>query len=75
MACTAPSQETRYVGPSAASTPLNGATSATISVEPDATLELLELLPVELLELLLQAASAAASAIATAIEQALNNRP
>jgi hypothetical protein len=46
-----------------------------VSVEPDATLELLELLPVELLELLLQAASAAASAIATAIEQALNNRP
>src|ERR1700687_4179017 len=59
MACTAPSQETRYVGPSAASTPPNGATSATVSVEPDATLELLELLEL----LLLHAASAAASAI------------
>jgi hypothetical protein len=50
-----------------------------VSVEPDATLEpleLLELLLVELVELLLlHAASAAASAIATAIEQALNNRP
>jgi lactate dehydrogenase-like 2-hydroxyacid dehydrogenase len=39
------------------------------SVEPDAPLELLELL------LLPHAASAVASAIATAIEQALNNRP
>src|SRR6266487_1856401 len=33
MACVAPSQETRYVGPSAASTPLNGATSATTSAD------------------------------------------
>src|SRR5712691_6725262 len=31
MACVAPSQETRYVGPRAASTPLKGATSATTS--------------------------------------------
>src|SRR3974377_1827726 len=74
MACTAPSQETRYVGPSAASAPLNGATSATVSVEPDAAAELPELLGLLLL-LLLQAASAAVSAIATASEQALNHRP
>jgi hypothetical protein len=36
MAEVAPLQEARYVGPSAASAPLNGATSATVSVEPDA---------------------------------------
>src|ERR1017187_3758499 len=69
MACTAPLQETRYIGPSAAWTPRDAATSARPSVEPDAPLELLELL------LLPPAASAVASAIATALEQALNNRP
>src|ERR1035438_2043423 len=34
MAFVAASQETRYVGPSAASVPVNGATSATVSVAP-----------------------------------------
>src|ERR1700730_8693545 len=35
IAWVAPVHETRYVGPSAASTPLNGATSAITSEEPD----------------------------------------
>src|SRR6266851_752874 len=35
MAWVAPSQETRYVGPSAASAPLKGATSATTSAALD----------------------------------------
>src|SRR5580693_4624195 len=57
IACVAPSQETRYVGPSAASGPLNGARSATTSVEPEALAPVLALLLLLLLlELLLHAA-------------------
>src|SRR5215469_12839958 len=65
MAWVAPLHETRYVGPSAASTPLNGATSATMSVEWLAAPEL----P------LLHAARAAASVIAATAGQALSKRP
>src|SRR5712692_1679954 len=54
MACVAPSQETRYVGPSAASTPLKGATSATTSGALDPAPE----------PLLLQAVTALTSAAA-----------
>src|SRR5579863_8433767 len=36
IALVAPSHDTRYVGPSAASGPVNGATSAIVSVEPAA---------------------------------------
>ena len=61
MAAVAPSQETRYVGPSAASAPLNGATSAMVSL-PDPVPELL-LADVEPPELP-QAASPAASTTA-----------
>src|SRR5258708_2452897 len=58
MAFVVPSQETRYVGPSAASTPLNGATSAKVSVPPEPPADELELLP--------HAASAAVSVTAAA---------
>src|SRR6266849_2606057 len=59
MACVAPSQETRYVGPSAASTPLKGATSATTSGALDPAPELL-----------LQAVTALTSAAAVSTAQA-----
>ncbi len=67
MAAVAPSQDTRYVGPSAASGPLNGARSATTSVEPEALAPVLALLLLLLLlELLLHAARPAAASRAAA---------
>src|SRR5450759_2824454 len=45
IAFVAASQETRYVGPSAASVPVNGATSATINFDPGAAFEPLEVPP------------------------------
>src|SRR5450755_2884892 len=66
MACVAPSQETRYVGPSAASTPLKGATSATTRAACEPLPELLLLPP--------QAASALARAAAATTAQARLDR-
>src|SRR5579863_8582684 len=74
IAAVAPSQETRYVGPSAASGPLNGARSATTSVAPE--LLLVPLLGLLLLELLLlHAASPAAASTAAASAMARRAPP
>src|SRR6185437_4451959 len=65
IAWAAPAQATRYVGPSAASGPLNGATSANVSAELAAG---------DADELPLHAASAAVSATAAAMPTALIHR-